>query len=337
MAIVGSKRYNQEMTRSAEPLLSIVIVNYETPEHTLNCIRSIEEFAPHWPYEVIVIDNGSADGSLQKIRSGAPQVMCIEMGKNAGFSKANNLGINNSRGRYILLLNSDTKIVEPSLGRMVSFMEENPAVGALGPRQIDGEGNLQLSWGHFPTLFHELVRKLFHHRLSINDQHVRDYLEEKYSGSCEVDWLSGSCLLARREALFDASLLDENFFMYFEDIDLCRRIQDQGWKNYYLSETTVLHYGGVSSKKNLLRALLRYRGSQLYFTKKYYGLKGVWILKALLFMKASFNFTRWGVLYLRDILMRRDREQNFARLLLTKKTMEIVFTETYRPEEISEH
>ena len=307
--------------------LSIIIVNFETPSYTLQCIRSILNNSPTASFEIILIDNGSKDGSLDFIRSEFPEVICIETGSNQGFSKANNLGINNARGQYALLLNSDTKILDNSLAGMLNYLKSHPEVGAVGPRQLNGKGRLQLSWGDFPTLVSEIYRKLIHHRLSINDFRVRDYLEEKYADRTEVDWVSGSCLMARKKALLDAGLLDEHYFMYFEDIDLCRKIKEGGWGIRYLSDITILHYGGVSAKKNIMRVLVEYRRSQIHFTRKYYGLHGVLVLKALLLLKSFVNFFRWGSVFLvSSVLLRKKRMKgSYASLLLNKKTIELIF------------
>lgn len=307
-------------------LLSIIIVNFETPDYTLECVRSIYKNRPHCAFEVIVIDNGSKDGSLESIRKETPQVVCIETGKNLGFSQANNLGINNSRGNFILLLNSDTKILDNSLDRMLEYLMANSQVGTVGPRQLHGNAKLQLSWGSFPTLISEAFRKLVHYRLSLNDLKIRDYLEEKYAGSTDVDWVSGSCLMARKQALTDAGLLDGYFFMYFEDIDLCRRIKDAGWKIHYNSDITIVHYGGVSAKRNLLRVLVEYRRSQIYFTRKYYGFQGVLVLKVLLFVKYGAYLLNAGFAYLSGRLLGRETDGIFAKLLVSKKTIELVFS-----------
>lgn len=306
--------------------LSIVIVNFETPDYTIQCIRSIYEHPPRGPFEIILIDNDSRDGSLDLIRERFPEVVCIETGANLGFARANNLGISNSRGEYVLLLNSDTKIVDSSLDRMVDYLSGHTAVGAVGPKQYDKEGGcLQLSWGSFPTFFSEILRKVAQFRLSVNDLMVRDYLESKYSSRSDVGWISGSCLLARRDTLVEAGLLDGHFFMYFEDIDLCRRIRDLGFDIHYDPQSTVIHYGGVSAKKNILKVMIEYRRSQLYFTKKYYGLRGVLALKALLTVKYGVNFVRWAAVFLGDRLLGRKSQASFAKLLLSKKTIELVF------------
>ena len=316
------------MTTISSPItLSIIIVNFETPDYTLQCIRSIKENRPACSFEIILIDNGSKDDSLERIRTEAPEVICIETGANLGFSRANNLGINNARGHFVLLLNSDTKILDNSIDRLLEYLFANPQVGAVGPRQLDGRGRLQLSWGSFPTLISELYRKLIHYRLSLNDLAVRDYLEEKYAGNNRVDWVSGSCLMARKKALFDGGLLDEHFFMYFEDIDLCRRITEAGWQIHYCQDISILHYGGISAKKNILRVLVEYRRSQIYFTRKYYAFSGVLVLKSLLLFKSLLNFVRWSVVYLINLaLMRRQKlGKSFSKLLLNKKTVELIF------------
>jgi GT2 family glycosyltransferase len=306
-----------------EPLLSIIIVNYETPDYTLQCIRSIHQNPPSCPYEILLIDNGSEDGSLDLIRGLFPAMFCIETGQNLGFSKANNLGISNARGKYVLLLNSDTKILPGALDPLVEALEQYPRLAIVGPRQVDGSGRLQLAWGKFPTLISEFLRKLTHWRLSINDRRLREYLEERAMESPEVDWVSGSCWMARRQALIDAGMFDPDFFMYFEDLDLCQRVRERGWAIRYASETTIIHYGGISAQKNMLRTLLEYRRSQIHFTRKYYGLRGVATLKTLLFLKSCLNLFRWGLACGHDWLLRNRRESNFARFLLSKKTLEL--------------
>lgn len=306
-------------------MLSIIIVNFETPDYTLQCLRSIYEHPPSCGFEIILIDNGSSDGSLELIRREMPEVICIETGSNLGFARANNLGINNARGEYVLLLNSDTKVLDRSLDDLLGYLVAHPDIGAAGARQLDGEGRLQLAWGDFPNFFSEILRKVMHRRLSLNDLRVRDYLEQRYAGSSEVDWVSGSCFLARRHAFFDAGLFDEHFFMYFEDVDLCRRIKDKGWKIHYKSDTTIVHYGGISAKKNILRVLLEHRRSQLYFTRKYYGRRGVLALKALLLVKYGVYFIRSGIAFVLDRFFGREVAASFAGLLLSKKALELIF------------
>lgn len=305
--------------------LSIIVVHFETPDYTSQCLHSIYANPPTAPFEILLIDNGSSDGSLGMLEEEFPSVRAIRIGENVGFARANNLGLNNARGEYVLLLNSDTRIVNGSLDRLLNRLKSNPEIGAVGPKQFDGDGKLQLSWGQFPTFISEALRQLLHYRLSINDQAVRGYLEEKYAGSSRVDWVSGSCLMARKKALEAIGYLDPHFFMYFEDIDLCRRLERTGWKVHYDSDTTIVHYGGISARKNILHVLIEYRHSQIYFTRKYYGWKGVFLLKVLLFVKYGMNLGRWITVFAIEKLLRRDAKASYAKLLLSKKTVELVF------------
>ncbi|MDP3920808.1 MAG: glycosyltransferase family 2 protein [Candidatus Omnitrophota bacterium] len=301
--------------------LSIVLVHFKTVSLTLTCIESIYTHAPDCSFEIIVVDNGSNDDIEAVISDRYPEVRFIESGDNLGFTRGNNLGIHNSHGEYVVLLNTDTELIDRSFDAMITYMESHTEVGILGPRHVDGQGNFQLSFGHFPTFFSEIVRKLAHYRLQINDLRIRDYFEEKYSGSSVLDWVSGSCLMIRRDVLHDIGLLDERYFMYFEDIDLCTRARRRGWYVHYFPQTSIVHYGGQSVKRNLLAALIAYRLSQAYFARKYYGFFGLLAVRLLLLAKYGVNFAKWAVQWLFTRLMRKDTRRIYTMLLLGKKVI----------------
>ena len=233
---------------SSRPELSIIIVNYKTKSLTLNCIRSIYQHLPTASFEIIVLDNGSRDNLESFIMQEFPDIKFLEVGWNVGFARANNLGIQNAHGDFILLLNSDTRLMDDTLQSMLDFMQFHPEIGVLGPRHVDRNHSFVPSCGRFPNFRREIIRKIIHYRLSINDYQLRYFLDQKQSDQSIVDWVSGSCLLVRRKSLMDAGLLDERFFMYFEDIDLCKRIQQKGWRIQYYPEKTILHYGGQSGQ-----------------------------------------------------------------------------------------
>jgi GT2 family glycosyltransferase len=304
-------------------LLSIIIVNFETPDYTIECIRSIIANPSGDEFEIIVIDNGSRDKSLGMIREAFPEVICIETGTNLGFSKANNLGIHNSHGDFILLLNSDTKITGDILQAMLDYLEFHPEIGILGPRQVDGEGNFTPSCDHFPTFFSEICRKIVHYRLSLNDYRLRDYMDEQHSNRSAVDWVSGSCLMVRRSALLDAGLLDEQFFMYFEDIDFSRRVQKSGWKIEYFPSQTIVHYGGQSARLNILNVMVENRKSQLYFSRKYFGWWGHVMIRLLLLAKYGVNFIRWSSVLLLASAVGKNVRYSYTMVLLAKKVIEV--------------
>lgn len=299
--------------------LSVIIVNFNTSGLTLDCIRSILRHAPQCRFEIIVVDNGSEDDSSYDIRCSFPEVRFIEVGKNTGYAAANNLGILNAQGEFLVLLNSDTKLTEEMFTRMIQHMELHPGIGVLGPRQIDREEKYQLSCGRFPTLSSELIRKIWHYRLSIDDYEIRDYLDSKFSSLTNVDWVSGSCMMIRRSVLARTRLLDERFFMYFEDIDLCRRVWNEGFAVQYSPDVTLVHYGGESAKQNLMKVMTEYRRSQIYFTRKYYGYIGEFFIRGLLLLKYLFNLMKWGSVFLISRFLRRDTARSFTFTLLSKK------------------
>ena len=305
-------------------VLSIIIVHFKTRELTLQCLGSIQEFSPRAPYEVILIDNGSQDGIAEAVAEQFPEVRLIETGRNDGFSQANNLGIVNARGRYLLLLNSDTKILEPVFDRLIQYMEARPEVGCLGPQHVGGDGRHQVSYGKFPDLFTEILRKIVDYRIALNDLNIRGHLRELCSFEQEVDWLSGSCLLLRREALRQAGLLDETFFMYFEDTDLCKRIRDRGWKIIFCPMAKIIHYSGQSVKGNILAGLVSYRQSQIYFARKHYGRRGDYIVRIVLFMKFVTIAVRAALEFAYKKLRGRDTEPAYIKMLLSKKVFGMI-------------
>jgi GT2 family glycosyltransferase len=306
-------------------VLSIIIVHYKTRDLTLQCLHSIQEFSPRVPYEVLLIDNGSQDDIGAVIAEKFPAVRLIETGRNEGFSQANNLGVVNARGRCILLLNSDTKILGPVFDRLVQYMESHPEVGAVGPQHVGGDGRHQVSYGKFPNLFSEVLRKIVDYQIALNDPNIRGYLTDFCSTEREVDWLSGSCLLLRREALRQAGLLDEAFFMYFEDIDLCKRLHDHGWRIVFCPMSKILHYSGQSVKQNILAGLVAYRQSQIYFARKHYGRKGDYLVRIVLFLKFGVVAIRALLEFFAQKLFQHDAHPAYVKLLLAKKVFGMIF------------
>jgi len=306
--------------------LSIIIVNYQTKDYLRRCLKPLYNHPSlNNNQEIVVIDNNSADGSVDMVREEFPYVKLICLDENVGFGRANNIGIKSSKGKFLILLNSDTEMSQQTLAQMVEYIEQNEDIGILGCRQFDSKGNLQLSFGKFPTLRREIVRKFLHSRLSINGHLIREYLETKYNGEIEVDWVSGSCMALRREALEQAGLFDPAFFMYFEDIDLCERIKKTNWKVCYNSQLALLHHGGITARQNLARSYIEYRKSQFYFCRKYYGIKGLIVLKMIVFIKFLFVAIRTSFYFLANIFIKKRRKEQYIRLLLCKKVFEMVF------------
>jgi GT2 family glycosyltransferase len=256
-------------------LLSIIIVNWNTGDLLRDCLRSLLD-DPQPGYEVIVVDNGSSDGSACMVQREFPGVQLIENAHNDGFARANNLGIHASRGRYVLLLNSDTRIPAGAVPRLIDFMEQHQEAGACGPRLVRADGTPQShGFGNDPALSY-LLRRAASQLLLRRPLH-----DWATSATSMVDWVSGACLLARRTAIEQAGLLDERFFMYFEDNEWCLRIRKAGWSVYYYPEVEIVHLGGQSLARNP-EAQQAYYQSLAYFYAKHYSRPAQWLLKALL-------------------------------------------------------
>jgi len=229
--------------------LSIIIVTWNSEKYIRNCLDSILLSTGDLQYEIILVDNGSADQTVRSVEELYPQVNLIPNRKNAGYARANNQGIEESAGEYILLLNPDTEVLENALISMLQFSEENTRVGALGPRLLNPDKTIQPSCREFPTyaaLIWEFsgLSRIFP-KSKIFSRWRMGYF--KFNQKREVDQPMGSCLLLRRATLQDMGIFDENFPMFFNDVDLCYRIKQAGWKIYYYPDAQVLHHKGAST------------------------------------------------------------------------------------------
>jgi len=247
---------------TGEPELSVVLVNYNDRVHLEACLASLQKALSGQSAEVILVDNRSSDGSQALVKSLFPWVRLIENEQNAGYPRGNNTGFRQSRGEYILFLNTDTVMPAAALAALLVAIKARPEVGAVGPSLVREDGRFQVSFGNKVGFFSEIRQKLIlnpYHRIALR----------RARKPREVGWLSGACLLARRAAIERAGLFDEGFFLYFEDIDLCRRIAAQGFKLVFLPSARVCHVGGAAASARPWQSRLEYRRSQLYFYRKY--------------------------------------------------------------------
>jgi hypothetical protein len=269
--------------------LSIVIVNWNTSGMLMRCLRAIYETVCNLEVEVIVVDNASSDDSVQACRTNFPAAKVIVNSENAGFSKANNQGIAVAAGRYILLLNSDAFVHPGSVETVVRFMDAHPDVGAAGCKLLYENGELQRSCTSFPTLSTELWQCLYLDRLFPRSKLFGRYWMSYWdmSDSRPVDAIMGAFMMLRRKALDEVGLLDEDFFFYSEEVDLCYRLWRAGWPVHYVADGTVTHVWGGSDQSALGRRLIQLYASRLHFFRKHYGEAQVVMLKLIVFF-ASF-------------------------------------------------
>lgn len=276
--------------------LSIVVVNWNTRELLAQCLGSIPAAVGELSCEIIVVDNASTDGSPAMVRSCFPWVTLIENKENLGFVRASNQAIALSRGRYVLLLNSDTVAPPQALARLVDFMDHQMDAGAAGPKLLNPDGSFQASYAHFPTLLSESLSAAGLNRWLYGPYHPSPppRLNETRQA---VDWVQGACLLVRRAALDAIGPLDEGFWMYSEETDLCYRIHQAGWNVYYLPDVEIIHFGGASSRQRKPESVAHLYRSKLRFFRKYRRpfqahllravIIGVYLAKAILSLAIS--------------------------------------------------
>jgi N-acetylglucosaminyl-diphospho-decaprenol L-rhamnosyltransferase len=248
----------------AECDLTIIIVSWNTRELLAHCLGAVYATVRGCTFRVVVVDNGSADGSAQMVCQCFPQAHLVENRENAGFARANNQAIELSQGRFVLLLNSDTIPQPGALDRMVKFMEDQPGAGIVGANILNPDNTPQLCFGKFPSVLSESMTAWgFNSRWPLSRWQSPPL---GFSGEhIETDWVLGAALLIRHEVLIQAGGLDEDYFMYSEEVDLAYRVKKVGWHVFVLGTAPVVHLGGQSSqqipapmKAELFRSKVRY-------------------------------------------------------------------------------
>ncbi|MDD5687521.1 MAG: glycosyltransferase family 2 protein [Elusimicrobia bacterium] len=281
------------------PLLSISIVSYNTKDLLYNCLKSIYTQIRDINFEVIVVDNNSSDGSQEMVKKEFSQVRLILNTVNNGFGKANNQAIRESKGKYILLLNSDTVIINDIVKKMIDFMESNLQTGVAGCKLLRPDMTIQPMtnfafniWTEFARFFNlkkiiyfipglaKFTAKYFAKFMGKNyKSYFNSYLVQNKVQ--KVDYVSGACLMARKNVVMDIGLFDEKFFLYYEDVDLCLRIKQKGWIINLLPETGIVHHIGQSSKKELWKISGSMNASMYYYYKKHNSFIEVLLIKII--------------------------------------------------------
>jgi GT2 family glycosyltransferase len=296
--------------------LSVIIVSYNVKYFLRQCLQSVERALEGIAGEVWVVDNASVDGSLEMVKTEFPWVNLIANDTNVGFAKANNQAIRRSRGEYILLLNPDTIVQEDTFHKVLAFFKEHPEAGAVGVKIIDGNGRFAYdSRRDFPSGWNIFTKITGLYRLwpkskLFGGYHLTYLPEDRIT---PVPVLLGAFMCIPRKVLDEVGLLDERFFMYAEDIDLCYRIAQAGYTNYYLPTTQIIHFKGESTKLHSLSYVLAFYKASLQFIQKHYRgwkrwpaafLYQVGILVAAtisaskrIFQRVAFPITEWATLW----------------------------------------
>ncbi len=239
--------------------LSIVILNYKTKNLVKQCIKGIQMQDLPLDYEIIVVDNASGDEVGEMLAEEFSEVKFIQSEENKGYAAGNNLGIKQAQGKYILILNPDVAVLENSIEALLKFIKENPQVAVAGPKLINPDKTVQYSCYRFPKFMTPIYRRTPLGKLSFVRKSLDDYLMKDWDHgqNKEVDWLLGACWLVKKEAIDKVGLMDERFFLYFEDIDWCRRFWQAGYQVYYMPEAQMVHYyERLSAQESWLKGLL---------------------------------------------------------------------------------
>jgi GT2 family glycosyltransferase len=252
------------------PRLSIVIVSFNTRADLERCLASLFAAPPSAPHDIIVVDNASRDGSAAAVRARWPSVRVIEQERNTGFSAANNVGIRSTRGEMLLLLNSDCVVGAGAVDTLLARLAAHPTAAAAGPRLVDADGRIELSFGPMISPLAELRQKwtmrLYERRVSWMERRIAS----KTSRERYVDWVSGAALLAYRVDLEAVGLLDERYFLYTEDVDVCAAIRARGRRILFTPKATVTHLRGRSRATVPIGSNAAYRRSHLAFYEKHH-------------------------------------------------------------------
>ena len=242
------------------PRLSIIIVSYNARADLERCLETLVRDKPAVDHEIVVVDNASTDDTVHALRTRWTGVRLIEAGGNLGFSRGNNVGIRQSFGELILLLNGDTLVPAGAIDRLVAALDARPDVAVVGPRLVDAHGRAELSFGRMISPLNELRQKM----------RARGNVERLTSREREVDWVSGACLLVRRQDAEAAGLMDERYFMYTEDVDFCAAIRARGRKVLFTPGVQIVHLRGRSRQSAPRATEAAYRRSQLAFYEKHH-------------------------------------------------------------------
>lgn len=263
--------------------LSVILLNWNTRDDLLRALASITRAprpvamgaggAEPPTVEILVVDNASTDGSAERVREAFPSARLIVNPVNLGFSAGNNVGIQAAKGRYLFLLNPDTVVHDNALETLVAFADGRPEAGIVGAKLLNGDGSLQASCRTFPTLVNGFFRDTPLGRLFPKNRFNRDYLMKDWDHNSprEVDWVSGAAMLLRRETLEEIGGLDESFFMYCEDVDVCYRAKHHGWKVLYCPDAVITHLIARASDQNVAAMLVERHRSMYRFFRKHYA------------------------------------------------------------------
>jgi len=289
--------------------LSFIIVSWNAKRHLLECLEFLIKELKGRDAEIIVVDNGSTDGSAKAVRDCFPGVILIENIDNLGFARANNIGIRNCKGKYVCLVNSDVAVLEGSIGAMYNYMEGHLRVGILGPQILNADLTIQPSCKSFPTLWNSFCRTVALDTLFPRTRFFEgEFMAYRlYDTLSPVDIIVGCFWMVRRTAIDEVGLLDERFFIYSEDKDWCKRFHEKGWEVIYFPEAKAIHYGGASSANAPIKYYLEMQKANLQYWDKHHGVIKNFLFRSMLIINNVVRLIGYKIIR----VYRRETNRNF--------------------------
>jgi N-acetylglucosaminyl-diphospho-decaprenol L-rhamnosyltransferase len=290
--------------------VSIIIVSWNVADLLAACLGSLEMVGSQYTQEIIVVDSASTDDTVARVRRKFPNVILLPQTENLGFSRCNNIGLARATGRHLLLLNPDTEVIGDAVDNMVAYLDTRPDIGIVGPQTFNTDRTVQSTRRRFPT-----VPLAFFESTWLQPYTPKPWLEHYYvtdqpdRGVFEVDWVQGSALLARREVYEQIGGLDEQYVMFFEELDWCKRAKDVGWRVAYVGTAQIIHHGGKSTDQVVANKHIYFQRSKLHYCAKHHSSLIALILRLFLLVSYSIQIGIEGV---KSVLgskrsMRRDR------------------------------
>ena len=292
------------------PLISIVIVTYNSDEVIAPCLHSIKHDTHGLQVQTIVVDNDSQDTTPEMITQQFPWVQLISGHRNLGFAAANNLGFRSSRGSYLFMLNPDTTVFPGALKALTDFAKQHTSAGMIAPRLVNPDGSLQHSTFCFPDL-RQAFFGFFDKLVPINSHKNGRYSSEAYAHPRKVDHIIGAAIFLRRDVWRQTGGMDENYDLYFEETDWCFRAKSLGWQLMYTPDATIMHLGGHTTRKDPEASSVLFARSQAYFYRKNYGWPSYVGLKAITIV----GLTYWLTRSIHSLLRRRVSATTFRKQL----------------------
>lgn len=307
--------------------ISVIIVNWNGLQFLMECLESLYNFCSARNTEIIVVDNASSDGSADIVASRFPSVILIRNKENLGFSKGNNIGIRASKGKYIYLLNSDIKVLDGCIDALADYMDAHVDIGIIGPKILNEDLSHQSSCRHFPTIWNNFcyatgLASAFKQSEFFCGEHMFYFHGDRL---LDVDVLVGCFLVVRRDALDKFGMLDEDFFIYAEDVDWCTRCWKAGWRVTFFPGAEAIHCIGASSKKDPVRFALAQQRSILQYWKKHHTKDVIFGIYCLTLGHLA---VRWALISVKYVVQPAQREDLQARLHVIRSCLSALFVDS---------